>query len=91
MLELHEPGADGGDVALLVAERYPARSFRVLKFRIGIDSRVTHSAVQSIHYHCQFDWKHTDRENDGNVYIYCYIIDFKSSRLSLFYLIKLGF
>lgn len=61
VLELNEPSADGGDIALLVAERHAAGSLRVLQFRIGIDSRVTHPAVQSVHDHGQFDCKHKKR------------------------------
>lgn len=55
VLQLHEAGRDGRDVALLVGEGHAAGSLRVLELRVGVDARVAHAAVESVHDHGQLD------------------------------------
>ena len=55
MLQLDEPGADGGDVALLVGEGDAPRALRVPQLGIGVDARVAHAPVQAVHDHGQFN------------------------------------
>lgn len=45
VLQLHESGADGSDVALLIGEGHSARPLGVLELRVGVDTRVAHAAV----------------------------------------------
>ena len=56
VLQLTESSADSSDVALLIGECHTARSFRVLQLRVCVDSSVTHSSIQTIHYHGQLHW-----------------------------------
>lgn len=53
VLQLHEPRADGRDVALLVAERHAAGALGVLELGVGVDAGVAHAAVQPVHDHGQ--------------------------------------
>ena len=56
VLELHEPGRYGRDVALLVGEGDPAGPLGVLELRVGVDTRVADPAVQTVHYHGKLNW-----------------------------------
>lgn len=59
VLQLHEARADGGDVALLVAEGHPAGALGVLELGVSVDPRVANAAVQPVHDHGQlhcFQW-----------------------------------
>lgn len=55
VLQLDESGADGGDVALLIGEGHSSRPLRVLELWIGVDARVAHAAIETIHDHGQFN------------------------------------
>lgn len=55
VLQLDESGADGSDVTLLVGEGHSSRPLGVLELRIGVDSGVADSAVETVHDHGQLD------------------------------------
>ena len=55
VLQLDEPGADGGDVALLVGEGDAAGALGVAQLGVGVDARVAHPAVQPVHDHGQLN------------------------------------
>jgi hypothetical protein len=57
MLQLHEAGADGGDVTLLVGKRHPARSLGVLQLRVSVYASIAHASVQLVHDHREFTWQ----------------------------------
>lgn len=63
MLQLHESGADGRDVALLVGECHPAGALGVLQLGVSVDTGVAHTAVQAVHYHGQLNWKEKENMN----------------------------
>lgn len=65
MLKLHKTSADGSDVTLLAGEGHSASSFGVLQLRVGVNTGIAYSAIQAIHYHCQFNCK--DKNQNGNV------------------------
>ena len=56
VLELDEPGGDGGYVALLVGEGDPARALGVAQLGVGVDAGVADSAVQAVHDHGELHW-----------------------------------
>ena len=53
MLQLNEPSADGGNVALLIGEGHPAGALGVLELGVRVDAGVAHATVQTVHYHGQ--------------------------------------
>lgn len=57
VLQLHEAGADGSDVGLLVGEGDATGAFRILQLRIGVDSGVADTAVEPVHDHRQLHCK----------------------------------
>jgi hypothetical protein len=68
VLELDEPSANGGDVALLVREGDSAGALGVLQLGIGVDASVADAAVQPVHDHGKFDglqWPGDAADEDG--------------------------
>lgn len=55
VLQLDESRADGSNVTLLIGEGHSPRPLGVLELWIGVDSRVAHSAVETIHDHGQLN------------------------------------
>lgn len=55
VLQLDESRADGGDVTLLIGEGHSPCTLGVLELRVGVNPRVAHSAVETIHNHGQLN------------------------------------
>lgn len=55
VLQLDESCADGGDVTLLIGEGHSPCTLGVLELRVGVNPRVAHSAVETIHNHGQLN------------------------------------
>lgn len=54
MLKLNKPSADGSNVTLLIGKSNTSSTFWVFQLRVGINSCVTNSTIQTVHDHCQF-------------------------------------
>lgn len=57
VLQLHEAGANGSNVGLLVGEGNTAGALRVLQLRIGVDASIADTAVEPVHDHRQLHCK----------------------------------
>ena len=55
VLQLHESGADGCNVALSAGKGDTSGAFGVLELRVRVDSRVTNATVQVVHDRGEFN------------------------------------
>lgn len=66
MLQLNKSGTNGSYVALLIGEGDSACPFWILEFGVCVNAGITHTPIQTIHYHGKLHWNsHTEGKVQG--------------------------